>query len=379
MKAVLIILAIAVFGFVAFNIRGFVPSMAPVPTQVTQVTSTSSPPTTSSQNQTSLPLNIPNGFTLSIFAKDLGSPRVIAFDPVGTMIVSVPAQGKVMAISDKNTTVASGLNAPHGLAFSGNDLYIAETDKVSIFDYNSETKSATRRKKIIDLPGGGGHSTRTILIKDNKLYTSIGSSCNVCNEKDNRRAKVFVSNLDGSDFKEFAIGLRNSVFLTLHPTTGKIWATDMGRDLIGDDIPPDEINILEDGRDYGWPTCYGKNVHDTNFEKNGNCNGKTPSHIDLQAHSAPLGLAFVPKEWGNDYDGDVLVAYHGSWNRNTPTGYKIVRIHLDGNYQKTEDFITGWLSGGNATGRPVAIVFDKSGIAYISDDKAGVIYKLTKQ
>jgi glucose/arabinose dehydrogenase len=165
-----------------------------------------------------------------------------------------------------------------------------------------------------------------------------------------------------------------------------MWATDMGRDLIGDDIPPDEINIIEDGRFYGWPYCYGQMIWDRQFdssqEAEDRCEKSAASRVDLQAHSAPLGLRFIPESWGNEYKGDLLVAFHGSWNRTTPTGYKVVRIKLDksGNLEGVEDFITGWLGGAQgasgAHGRPVDIIFDAAGVGYISDDKAGVLYRL---
>ncbi len=156
----------------------------------------------------------------------------------------------------------------------------------------------------------------------------------------------------------------------------------MGRDNLGDDLPPDEINLVEYGKNYGWPICFGKNIHDTNFDKNTyirNPCGEPDtigSFIDLQAHSAPLGLSFVPQHiWPEEYDGDLLVAFHGSWNRSEPTGYKIVQIKFDtqGKFISTEDFITGWLAENVALGRPVDLKFH-SGNLYISDDRAGVIY-----
>ena len=163
-----------------------------------------------------------------------------------------------------------------------------------------------------------------------------------------------------------------------------MWGTEMGRDLLGDDIPPDEINILEEGKNYGWPVCYGKNIHDGEFDKRVYFRNpcmepfETSSFIDVPAHSAPLGLAFVPKDagWPEGYEHDLLVSYHGSWNRSVPTGYKIVRHKFDaeGNYEGVEDFIYGWFDGKNVYGRPVGLLFDKEGKLYISDDRAGVIY-----
>lgn len=363
------------------------------------------------ENITDMPLSLPPGFSISIFAKGLGGPRVIVHAPDGGLLVSIPSEGKVVRVHDTDgdsiaesiTTVASGLDRPHGLAWKCGDagwpctLYIAETDKVATYDYRDG--KAVNKKKIIDLPGGGGHFTRTIMFlpypDHEKLLISVGSSCNVCNESDWRRAKVLVANADGSDLKEYVRGLRNAVFMAIHPVTGKVWATEMGRDLIGDNIPPDEINILEKGENYGWPVCFGKNVHDTFFDKNTYIRNpcmepfETGSYIDLQAHSAPLGLAFFPEEgWPQEYWHNLLVAYHGSWNRSEPTGYKIMRFKLDaqGNYVGEENFISGWLvkdglpsealAKEGALGRPVDILIQPGGIMYISDDKAGVIYRV---
>lgn len=348
----------------------------------------------------SFPLTLPAGFRISIFAKALASPRVIISDEAGGFLASVTSQGKVLALPDKNRdgvadeiiTVLSGLNNPHGLAMQCEsekcNLYVAESDKLSVYNYDQERSAATNGEKIIDLPSGGGHFTRTIGFgPDGRLYVSVGSSCNVCLETDERRAKIFSINPDGSDFREYARGLRNAVFFTWSPIDGRMWATEMGRDFLGDNLPPDEINIIEEEKNYGWPNCYGKNIHDTNFDKNVYIRNpclepfESPSHIDIPAHSAPLGLAFVAEGsgWPKDYENNLLVAYHGSWNRSVPTGYKIVRYKLDaeGNYLSEENFVSGWLTAdGEVLGRPAGILFF-DGAAYVSDDKAGVIYKIT--
>jgi glucose/arabinose dehydrogenase len=347
-------------------------------------------------NTTGLPLELPEGFSISIFAEGLGAPRVMDFDPEGNLIVSIPSRGSVVALPDRDgdgfsddaVTIISGLDRPHGIAFLCEDncsLYVAETDGVRVFDYDAAALSASERGRIIELPAGGRHFTRTIAMGETpegmKLFISVGSSCDVCVEEDPRRASILVADTDGSNLSVFASGLRNAVFMAFHPETGELWVTEMGRDNLGDDIPPDEINIVEAGKDYGWPFCYGRNIPDTEFAATGeDCLGKTPSHIDIQAHSAPLGLAFVTAEsWPDDYHLDLLVAYHGSWNRTVPVGYKVVRFRLDetGAYQGEDDLVTGWLQDdGNVLGRPADLLMDEEGILYVSDDRLGVIYRV---
>ncbi len=345
----------------------------------------------------SSPLHIPSGFSLSIFAKELDDPRVMIFDPVGTVLVSIPSRGEVLALSDANhdgiadqpVIVAQGLNRPHGLALQCGKpdctLFIAEESRVAAYSYDTYSKKATLKKVLTTLPTGGNHTTRSLLLYEGKLLVSAGSSCNVCRESGQDRANIRQIDLSSDEVKTFATGLRNAVFMAVNPHSGAIWATEMGRDLLGDDIPPDELNIIKEGANYGWPICYGKNIHDTAFDTNIYIRNpcmepfETPSYIDIPAHSAPLGLAFIPASWPARYKNDLLVAYHGSWNRSIPTGYKIVRYRFDdkGTYQGVEDFMTGWLTkDGSALGRPVGIIISDDGTTYISDDKAGVIYRL---
>jgi len=359
-------------------------------------------------NTTGMPLTLPPGFSISVFAKNLMAPRVMTIDPSGNLLVSITAQGRVVALPDRNkdgvadeiVTVIDGLNRPHGLTFRCTDqcrLYIAETDQVAVYDYDNSTLKAINKRTVVALPGGGNHFTRTILFRqpphENELLISVGSTCNVCYEDDWRRAKILTIPLDAvgipqDELRVFASGLRNSVFMAFHPFTGQLWVTEMGRDFLGDDLPPDEINIIEDGKNYGWPICYGKNIHDIEFDKNlylrDPCQEPwaTPSYIDIAAHSSPLGLAFIPEVgWPEEYRHNLLVAYHGSWNRSVPTGYKIVRYKLDeqGHYLGEEDFISGWLTEKGVLGRPTDILIQPGGIIYISDDKAGIIYRVTYQ
>lgn len=346
------------------------------------------------------PLVLPEGFQLSIYANSLPGARALAMDPNGNLVVSLLGEGKVVLLLDKNFDGRAGetkillkdLKNPHGLAFDCVEvgvckLYVAQEDKVMVYDYDIQNLVVKNERKILDLPDGGRHTTRSLLLKDKTLYVAVGSSCNVCHESDAQRASILAADLTTNKVVTFAKGLRNSVFMAIRPSDNKIWATDMGRDFIGDDIPPDEINIVEEGKNYGWPNCFGKNIHDDDFDKNTYIRNpcmtpfETPSHIDIQAHSAPLGLAFVPKDvWSAEYGDDLLVAYHGSFNRTVPTGYKIVRYHLDENGEvlSSEDFLTGFLqSDGSLYGRPVDILIDKNGIMFVSDDKSGVIYRIS--
>ncbi|MBI4010317.1 MAG: PQQ-dependent sugar dehydrogenase [Candidatus Aenigmarchaeota archaeon] len=349
-------------------------------------------------------ITLPDGFSIEVFAEGLSAsptaypgpntgPRMMEFID-GVLFASIPSQGKVVALPDDNNdfkadrvvTVIDKLGNPHGLEFHDGWLYIAEEERVirvKLKD-NLEADSSTLEVLVGHIPNErlphGGHFTRTIKIFNNSLYLSAGSGCNVCYEQDERRAAVTKCDLDGKNCKTFAKGIRNAVGFVFHPITGEMYATENGRDLLGDDLPPDEINIIKEGKDYGWPICYGKNIHDTDFDKNvyirDPCADKEPSLIDLQAHSAPLGLAFY---YGNNfpegYKGDLFVAYHGSWNRGEPTGYKIVRIKVG--EKKVEDFATGWLTGTTVTGRPVGIIIASDGSMFVSDDNAGKIYRIS--
>ena len=386
---VLAVSAIA-FQFYWQNLRGVAPASQPPPEDIARLINRGV------QNATEFPLQLPDDLAISIFAEDVPGARVMAFDPNGVMLVSLTGSGQVVALPDddhdgvanEQVTVASGLQQPHGLAFhcgAGERcrLYIAEAGQVVVYDYDAQNLKAQNGQKIIDLPVGGRHFTRTLLIHNDQLLISVGSSCNVCNEADWRRSSVLVSSLDGSNLRTFSSGLRNAVFMAEQPSTGDVWITEMGRDLLGDNLPPDEINVLRDGGNFGWPVCYGQNVHDTNFDKNvyirDPCSDRIPARLDLQAHSAPLGLAFFHDDWPAPYRGSLLVAYHGSWNRSVPTGYKVVRYQPDQAAGKSnpQDFISGWLNDKNqALGRPVDIKILPGGVMYISDDKAGVIYRV---
>lgn len=350
-------------------------------------------------------LDVADDFTPTIFSREVPGARVMTRDPKGAMLVSLTSSGKIVVLNDADSdgkaespkTVLEGLKRPHGIyatCIDGNNcvLYVAESDALKVYSYNPDAQTADYRRTITTFPATQGHLTRTILPHpDGKhLLVSIGSSCDVCHETDSKRASIVSVDLETDDTYIYASGLRNSVFMAVNPIDGAIWATDNGRDLIGDDIPPDEVNLIKEGGYYGWPICYGQNVYDTDYNArpdNPNpCAGFIPAHIDLQAHSAPLGLAFIPEEgWPGELHNDLLVAYHGSssWNRSVPTGYKVVRWNLDddGNVDGGPyDFVTGFMPEGgtsdDAVGRPVGILTEPGGTFYVSDDYAGAIYRI---
>jgi len=345
-------------------------------------------PTQSKIIPNDLGLNLPPGYSIDIFATNLKSPRDLTFDREGTLIVSIPQEGKVVALPDRDkdgkadnsTILTDKLDRPHGITLKDDKIYIAEVKRIVSFNYDSQNLKISNEKHIIDLPGGGRHNTRTIGFGiDGKLYVSVGSTCDVCVEKDERNGAILQVDVEKGDQRIFAKGLRNSVFIAFQPESSQIWATEMGRDFLGDNLPPEEINIIEDEKDYGWPFCYGNKVIDTKFSKDVNCqNTKSPIY-QMCAHCAPLGLAFIKSsQFAKEWQGDLLVSYHGSWNSTKPVGYKVAKLKVDdGKISKEDDFITGFLQGNQAVGRPVDLIFDKDGALFLSDDKKGVVYKIT--
>ena len=340
-------------------------------------------------------LKLSPGFRIAIFA-DVPNARQMAFSPGGVLLATDTSDGIVLALPDsahtgraeKPVPVLSGLNAPHGIAFHKGKLYVAEINAVRRYDWDESQLRASNGEKIVTLPGsGGGHSTRTIVFMNEKMYVAAGSSCNVCDEDDKHRAAVTEFNDDGSGERIFASGLRNAVGLAVNPATKTIWATDNGRDWLGDDLPPEEVNDLgANGGNFGWPHCYGERVPDHSRSKGYDCSTTVAPKVLMQAHSAPLGLLFYEgKMFPPEYRGSLFVTFHGSWNRSVPTGYKVVRIKFNdkGEVQgPPEDFISGWLRPGETKkgvwmGRPVGLAVGPDGAMYVSDDSAGVIYRVT--
>jgi glucose/arabinose dehydrogenase len=331
-------------------------------------------------------LRAPAGFHVATFAHFAGV-RFMVVGPDGAVYASSPELGEVVrfvdmghGVADSSTIVASGLDTPHGLAFHGGALYVAT--------HTAVLRLAGGTKTVLNqYTGDGGHSTRTIVFgppPDSAMYVSIGSSCNLCVEKDSDRAVVMRYDTDGSHGRVFARGLRNAVGLAIEPGTGALWATVNERDNIEpnhENLPPDRLDIVRDGGDYGWPYCYGDHVPNPEYHDPARCASEIPPVLGFQAHSAPLGLTFLrdATTFPAEYRGDLLVAFHGSWNRRVPTGDKVVRVHVvNGRPTGYDDFITGWQrNNGTRWGRPVDVIVARDGSVLISDDAAGAIYRVT--
>src|SRR3989344_3043619 len=379
---ILIILAVLLIGF--YLLSPLNQNLTQQERDIISFTQTAKNPVPYLKNTFGLKINI-----FSVVYKE--SPRALALDPNGILFASITKSGLVAAFPDKNKNgmadeviyVLENLNKPHGIVFHGGYLYVAETDKVTRYKYDPQTLKTSDPQKLFDLPSGGGHFTRTIRIFDNKLYTSIGSSCDSCIEQDPRRAAIFVSDLDGQNFRKFAGGLRNTVFFAFD-SRGNLWGADMGRDDIGDYLPPDEINLVREGKNYGWPCFFWQGTKDVNFipEQPFDCGITEGSIFDLRAHVAPLGLTFISsKLLPEKNQGDLLMALHGSGNTDRQVGYKIILINIkDNQVVNSEDFITGWYQRDLGwLGRPVDLIFSKDKeTLYISDDDSNLIYAVTK-
>ncbi len=359
------------------------------------VATTAACATSSSEAQEALQsrLTLPSGFTISEYAKVRGV-RFMTVAPDGAVYASRPGAGEVVRLvdADRNgeaesqTVAVSGLNRPHGLAFRSGYLFIANTDGVVRVRLGPNGVASGSPERVNSYNGGGAHWSRSIVFgPDSGMYVAIGSSCNMCIEKSPDRAAVMRFDENGGNGRVFASGLRNAVGIAVNPVTKQIWVTQNERDNIEpdhEDLPPEEINILQDGGNYGWPYCYADRIPspDREFHDPARCERTIPPALAMQAHAAPLGITFLdrattfPAEWR----ADAVVAFHGSWNRSVPTGAKVVRVRVrEGKPVSYEDFITGWQGpNGRRWGRPVDVVVHTDGSLLISDDAAGAIYRV---
>ena len=345
------------------------------------------------QSKASLPLEkikLPPGFSIAVYASGVGNARSMTLAPSGTLFVGTMDAGNVYAIVDQNKDgradevirVASGLNMPNGVAFRDRSLYVAEINRVSRYD-NIELNLKNVPKPAVvysSLPSDRHHGWKFIAFgPDGLLYVPVGAPCNVCKVSD-PYATINRMKPDGTAFETFARGIRNTVGFDWHAQTKELWFTDNGRDEMGDNVPPDELNYApKPGMNFGFPQCHGTNIPDPEFGKGVDCSKFTPPAMELGPHVAAIGMRFYTGTmFPPQYRNQIFIAEHGSWNRSTPIGYRVTLVRLEANKAvKYEPFAEGWLQGSQAWGRPADVLVMPDGALLVSDDKANAIYRIT--
>lgn len=331
-------------------------------------------------------VRLPPGFSIESYA-EVPNARALTLGSNGTVFVSNSRGDSVFAIVpgpnnvNRVVEIDDGLKAPNGISYHDGDLYVAESSRVRVYrdiDSNLYTWPASETLDI-DLPSKSRHSYRYIGFgPDNKLYITIGAPCNVCDE--DGFGRIIRMNPDGSDRETFALGIRNSVGLTWHPDTGDLWFTDNGRDMLGDDLPPDELNHAPSkGLHFGYPFCHGGEILDPEFGDGKNCNDYTSPAQKLGPHVASLGVKFYTGTmFPEEYRGQILIAEHGSWNRSKKTGYRISIVRMDDGQPASYDvFADGWVQGQETKGRPVDLLVLDDGSLLVSDDSNGLVYRIS--
>ncbi len=341
-------------------------------------------------------LKMPAGFQINVFAKDLGNARNLVVAPDGTVYLTRREEGDILALRDTNKdgradlkqTVASGHEYVNGITINQNRLYFATDQELYVANLGQNGTLTKPQQLINDLPDGGQHPNRTIAFgPDGMLYISVGSSCNACDESNKEHATMLRAQPDGSKRTIFAQGLRNTIPFGWHPQTKEFWGMDHGSDWRGNTIPPEELNQLRQGQHYGWPFCWGDRRPDVYLSadpkgatKQEFCQKTQAPALTYTAHSAPLAMVFyTASQFPAQYRNDAFVTMRGSWNRNPPVGYKVVRVrYQNGKPVAFEDFITGFLNQKQRTqfGRPVGIAIAPDGSLLFTDDTNGVIYRV---
>jgi len=335
-------------------------------------------------------LKLPEGFKISVFA-EVENARSLAISPGGTIFIGNRGGKKVYAVkdtdgdnkADKKWQIYEG-NYPNGVAFKDGDLYVAEIDKILKFsDIENKLDNPGSPQVIYDkYPSDFHHGWKFIAFgPDGKLYVPVGINCNICEREKPVYGTITRMDADGSNMEIYVTGVRNSVGFAWHPVTGNLWFTDNGRDMLGDDVPPCELNqVSGENEHFGFPYCHGT-TPDPEFGEGKSCEDYKAPAWNFGAHTAPLGLRFYTGDmFPEKYKNNLIVAQHGSWNRSSKVGYKLMFVKVDADKATTaEPFIEGWLNKATdeAWGRPVDVLQMPDGALLVSDDKAGLIYRIT--
>ncbi|MEN0003829.1 MAG: sorbosone dehydrogenase family protein [Bacteroidota bacterium] len=354
------------------------------------------PPKKSAGDGAGLDLNkikLPDGFKIEVYADGVVNARSMALSPNGTLFVGTRGEGSVYAVkdidgdmkADKVYTLAKNLRMPNGVAFKDGALYVAEVSRILRFDnIEAQLDNPPAPKVVFDkYPTESHHGWKYIAFgPDDKLYVPVGAPCNICESEDRVFNTITRMNPDGTGMEIVQEGIRNTVGFTWHPETKELWFTDNGRDWLGDDIPACELNHApKDNMHFGYPYCHQGNMADPEFGKKRSCTEFTPPIQNLGPHVAPLGLEFyTANQFPAAYKGHILIAEHGSWNRSTKIGYRIMQVELDnGKAVSYQPFAEGWLNAAedDVMGRPVDLEFLPDGSMLVSDDFADVIYRIS--
>jgi len=337
-------------------------------------------------------LTLPPGFKVGVFAYPVPGARSLTLGSRGTVFVGTRDEGVVYAIRDEDhnghaesiRTFASGLDRPNGVAFRDGALYVAEVSRILRFDA-AESRLVGRgdaRVVIDSLPRDRHHSWKFIAFgPDGRLYVPVGAPCNVCRREDERYASISSVDADGSKLAIVAHGVRNTVGFDWHPESRELWFTDNGRDMMGDDAPPDELNrASRSGLHFGYPFCHS-GVPDPEFGAGRSCREFVPPVQALGPHVAALGMRFYTGAmFPAEYRNQIFIAEHGSWNRTRKIGYRLSLVRLDGERAISyEGFAKGWLEGEQAWGRPVDVLVLPDGSLLVSDDEAGAVYRISHE
>lgn len=332
-------------------------------------------------------LQAPEGYEVAIIAAGLQQPRFMTFDDAGNLLLADSGSGQVLrfpyadGVLGEAEVLTSGMDEPGNVAlFTDGDqayLYVSEPEQITRFAYDPAGPVGEQEAIVSGLPTGG-HDTRTVRFgPDGMMYLAVGSSCNICEEGDPIRATVSRLTPQGGNPEIIATGLRNPVDLDWQPESDQLWATVNERDNQGNEIPPDLVTIVQEGANYGWPSCQPPDA--TPQEAGADCSDITPPTVGIQPHSAPLGMTFVDGDGVlGDLSGDLIVAQHGSWNRQPPAAPKLLRIDFeDGQPVAATDFVTGWQdAAGDRWGRPAGVTLAPDGSLIVSDDFGGFIYRI---